>query len=370
MALRSTHGQMGADHEKYTLTPTPMEVVLPGRDLPRHARVGLAVFHLAHSGDHIPPAILQPSRPLLEMEGLKVAVVDVPVGNVTKLFEALAESQFQQVLIRDPTRSPLSTSAFSRMVINLVYPSGTADLVILTGLQRLRTLAVGADLFFGLRDLIGASDALILEIGNAASFRHYWPLCSQAIALSPTKLAVYSGAEPATWTASMDAVLSHEADDATARLKWKASRLGGRTVAAPSATPAALAAARRGGNRRITSYDYTATVSLEGEVGKQDNEILCRLMHHVVTTTGLQLRPAQDPAMPRVGEFFRVQAAEPTAKPGVMKLLLADLEEVRRVRGALHGQTVKVGSDIIAIRVGNDVVDAGPVPGSELRRQH
>jgi len=107
-----------------------------------------------------------------------------------------------------------------------------------------------------------------------------------------------------------------------------------------------------------------------GEVGKEDNEILCRLMHHVVTTTGLQLRPAQDPAMPRVGEFFHVQAAEPTAKPGVMKLLLADLEEVRRVRGALHGQTVKVGSDIIAIRVGNDVVDAGPVPGSELRRQH
>ena len=60
--------------------------------------------------------------------------------------------------------------------------------------------------------------------------------------------------------------------------------------------------------------------------------------------------------------------ADPDGRAGRVRILLPDLESVRRVYAALDGQTVMGGTDRLAIRVQNDAVDGKAVPGGQLRR--
>ena len=55
-------------------------------------------------------------------------------------------------------------------------------------------------------------------------------------------------------------------------------------------------------------------------------------------------------------------------RPGHVRILLPDLDSVRRVYAALNGRTVAVGIDRVAIRVMNDAIDGQAVPGGHLRR--
>ena len=87
-------------------------------------------------------------------------------------------------------------------------------------------------------------------------------------------------------------------------------------------------------------------------------------MAHLAQSTGLAIAPATDAAAPRIGDLF----ADPDGRAGSAKVLLPDLESVRRVYAALDGQTVMAGSDRLAIRVQNDAADGKAVPGGQLRR--
>ena len=140
-------------------------------------------------------------------------------------------------------------------------------------------------------------------------------------------------------------------------------------MATPGATPAALAAARRGGNRKITVADCVATVTVNGEVGHEDSAVLLRLMEHLVTATGLALRPATNLEAPSVGEYYKASAVGSSARPGCVKVVLAGIESARKIYSALHGQSVKVGADILGVVVTNDAVDGRAVPGGQLRSQ-
>ena len=147
-------------------------------------------------------------------------------------------------------------------------------------------------MFYGLKSMYGAEDAMVLEVGSVRSLHHYWSLCSQLVTISQTKVSVYSDAATDAWTSTMDFVLAKDAADCAARLKWKTSKFGGRAIATPTATTTALAASRRGGNRRVSLLDHATTITLQGEVGREDGEVLVNLMSHVVASTGLGLRPA------------------------------------------------------------------------------
>ena len=146
----------------------------------------------------------------------------------------------------------------------------------------------------------------------------------------------------------MNLVLANDAADSSARLKWKTSKFGGRAIATPTATTTALAASRRGGNRRVSPLDHATTIALQGEVGREDGEVLVKLMSHVVASTGLDLRPAASPHEPTVGEFVHMASVDAAAQPGRLKLLWRDAAEVRKVYAALHGQTVQAGQDLRA----------------------
>ena len=77
------------------------------------------------------------------------------------------------MVLRDPTRSPLSTAEVPRVELHLVFPRVAADLDILMLLQRIRTTSLGSDAFYRLRSIFGADDTMILEVGNSYSVRHY-----------------------------------------------------------------------------------------------------------------------------------------------------------------------------------------------------
>ena len=134
-------------------------------------------------------------------------------------------------------------------------------------------------------------------------------------------------------------------------------------IATPTATTTALAAARRGANRPITSADCLAVVEVQGELGPENAAVLHHLMEQTAQNTGLAISRAADAQAPALGEYF-VDAD----RPGHVRILLPDLDSVRRVYAALNGRTVSVGIDRVAIRVMNDAIDGQAVPGGHLRR--
>ena len=162
----------------------------------------------------------------------------------------------------------------------------------------------------------------------------------------------------------MDMALARDSDDAMASLRYKPSVRNGRVFAAPTATLAALAAARWGGTRAVTSADCWAQVAVEGELGAENDAVLTSIMGHVANATKLRIDAATDVSQPKVGEFF----PDPDGRPGCLRVLLGSLDDVRSVYEAVQGLTVQVGTDRLRIRVSNDVIDARATPGGAQRR--
>ena len=209
--------------------------------------------------------------PLVAVAGSFNATVDVPTMLLPQLMAALQTPAFCQALIREPQRSCISTESCQRLTLRIVFAADVTELEALLRLQSLRTLPFGDLVYYGLREVVGAADSLLLEFGTCLNFRRYWPLCRQVIFISPNKALIQTTTEAEQWCQVMNTVLERDADDATAKLRHKASVRGGRVVATPGATPAALAAARRGGDRKITVADCVATATVNGEVGHEDS---------------------------------------------------------------------------------------------------
>ena len=126
----------------------------------------------------------------------------------------------------------------------------------------------------------------------------------------------------------------------------------------PQRPTAALAAARRGANRPVTSADCLAVVEVQGELGPENAAVLHHLMEMTAQNTGLVISRAADAQAPARGEYF-----VDDDRPGHVRILLPDLDSVRRVYAALNGRTVAVGIDRVAIRVMNDAADAQAARG-------
>ena len=110
-------------------------------------------------------------------------------------------------------------------------------------------------------------------------------------------------------------------------------------------------------------------ISLQGEAGKEDGEVLRQLMAHAATATGLRLQPATSPESPQLGEYEHLASVDPSAPPARMRALLREEADVRRLRAALDGQSIQVGHDYVGLRVANDIIDATSAPGNGNRRR-
>ena len=136
-------------------------------------------------------------------------------------------------------------------------------------------------------------------------------------------------------------------------------------MATPSATMSAITAAKKTGRRAQTHMDCTAVVSLDGEAGVEDREILMKLMTHAVSSTGLRLQPAKIPELPALGEYAPVDVDPGTNQRGQVRVLMRDSGEVDRLAAALHEQTIAVDNDIVGVRVYNAAVAARPITGRQ-----
>ena len=217
--------------------------------------------------------------------------------------------------------------------------------------------------------MFGDPSAMILEINGPAGTHHYWPLCTQMVAVSASKLLVYTEAASDTWTETLDRVLAMDVTFAATRLKWKPSKNGGRPVASPSATASALSASRRRSHKLASTWDFVAEVAVKGEIGREDAAVLRKIMDHACNATGCSVMEAGNGNSPKLGEFVHLASVDPAAPPGRLRLFLRSEDEVRKFYAALHGQTVQVGQDLVAIEISNDIINAASLLGNAPRRR-
>ena len=255
--------------------------------------------------------------------------------------------------------------------MQVLFQTGTAQLDqhLLMTLVR-RTIAPPTTFLSNL-DLAADDGALILETSGPSCVHHFWPLCTQLLALSATKMLLVSSASPETWTSKLDEVLMNDVTQAAQRLKWKPSRNGGRTIATPSATQVSLAATRRtrGHPNAASLSSRTVEVQALGELGREDAAVLRQLMTVTLATAGLSLAETPPDRGSRAGEFYHPASRGEGAPPGRIRALLRSEAELRLCTAALHGQVIKVGQDLVGIHVQNDLIQTEALAKNIHRRR-
>jgi len=218
-----------------------------------------------------------------------------------------------------------------------VLPDSISDIALLIYLRHHRGQQLPIDTLFGFKTMYNCKDALILEFASSLAVHHYWSLCTQMIPIGPHKALVYTATAAEVWTQKMDFTMENDVLETAAKLRWKASKHGGRAYAGPTATPKALAASRRRGNGTISPFHFSADVEIMGELGKEDREVLALLMQHATRSTGINLCETDYRRAPLAGEFVHLAAQDSSERPGKLRVFLSSADEVRKLHNALHG---------------------------------
>ena len=141
------------------LSVQPLEYVLPSTRGPQWVRQGLACFRLSRKGQRTPPKMLTPLQPLLQVAGHEALVVDVFTDELPVVLARLAAPRFAELLVRQPSRSPSSTAAASRVRFELLLPGGCSELALEVFLREVKRQAIGQLGFVGRRSLYTDPDA-------------------------------------------------------------------------------------------------------------------------------------------------------------------------------------------------------------------
>jgi len=354
-----------------SVIPFPLDMVSTVNAVPRHGRQGLAIFTLGHSGIQTKPQLYIPRAPLLRLAEVRTVLIDTRAEYVGRLLGLLHGAFGNAVTIRDSRRSPLSTDVLPRAQISLVLSEAVADADAVMVLQDIRSNHIGAETFFGLRSMSAAPDAILLEFSCSDTLRHCWPLCSLMYVLNGRTALVYTKATEETWTATMDRTMIADANEKRVRLRWKMSA-GGRPFASPSATNEALTANKRTGRHAPSQLDYATSVTINGEIGREDGKVLGQIMDHVVRNapdgSGLgRLKAATDPNDPKLGEYLHTATVDPSAPPGRLQVYCETEADVAELYNILNGEVLECGLDYIGVTVSNDILAARAVPKNGAR---
>ena len=171
-----------------------------------------------------------------------------------------------------------------------LLPDTISDEEVLVLLRYHRGVALPLDTCYGLKSMYSCRDSLILEFDSPMVIHHYWSLSSQLIPYSSRRALVYTHADTEVWSNKMDRVMGEDDKETSVKLRWRASKHGGRPFATPAATSKALAASKRRGAAPLSIHNFMAEVEIRGEVGKEDGQVMSLLMQHVISATGLQLQ--------------------------------------------------------------------------------
>ncbi|CAK0824484.1 unnamed protein product, partial [Prorocentrum cordatum] len=307
-----THPLLGerfaATVRKVTIVVQPLEYVLPGPRGPRHVRQGIACFHLSRSGPRAAPSVATPLTPLLQVEEYNSFIVDAHADHVPEIMRKLADPRYAGILARHPTRSPSSTDARGRVRLELIFTERLSDMAMEMRMRDIKRRVLTIDSYIGLKSLYTDPNALILECFSPLAVAKVSSLCSQLFFLTSDRVLLLTEASTETWAQLLnDAAKEDEALTIT-RLRWKASKYGGRHFAAIDATASALRASRRRRNRRgkpATIVDHITELRINGHA----------------------------------------------------RVYLGSGADVRKVYQALHGQVLKIGTDTVSITVLNDALE-------------
>ena len=324
------------------------------------------MFALRHAGLlNLPKVVLM--NAMITAEEVKTVTFDMQVKDLVD-FLKLSQADFMTgISYRSHRRSPTSTKEVPRVAVDVTLCAHISDLERLAVLKRLRREYLPADTFYGFRSMSTAKDALILECGSISTFRHYWPLCSQLLVISPTRFLVFTETDMAVWTEVLDRVYREDPQAGASRLRCRPSHHGGRTLATPAATSTQLGANKRRSNKRASPSDKVATIVPQGDLGLGDEIILDKLMKHVCDSTGLVFKKAEDNSKPKAGEYYHVPTADARVHAGLLKVLGRTQEDIRKLYAALHGQAIQAGQDYIVIEVKNDLVELQVQQGNDPR---
>ena len=350
---------------------TPLEMVLPGGNGPKHTLQGMVIFTIALQGARELPKIVEIEAPLYRVPEIPCIFVDTPPQHLGKVISVLSTPQFSSISYRAPYRSPGSQPNMPRLRLDLLLPSHMSELEQTIVLANLRGEFAGIGIVLGHKNLFGQQDALICEMNAPSAVGFISHLCCQFIFLSPDKAILKTNAALDAWQPVLDDLMHSDPESAVTRVRWKASTNGGRPWCSPQATPAQLAAVRRRRGRGPGSNlpsNYVADIRLSGEVGSLEDQVLSGLMEHAVTQTGLHLRKAASPQQLRPGEWINLRFLDEFAAAGRIRVALDSQQEVDLVIHHLHERCIDVGGDKVAITVHSDLKDAVTAMGNDRQR--
>ncbi|CAK0888687.1 unnamed protein product [Prorocentrum cordatum] len=169
------------------IAPRPFESTHPGRNCPRHLRMGLAVFKPPFIGSQSIPKILEHVLSLAQIAAATVATVDMLAKDLPRFYAIIRGPTLGQIVRRPPQRS---------------------------------------------------------RVNGPAVLHRVWPLCSQMAAPSDTRAPAHPEASSEVRAEALDGRALIDPGTAAAKLKWAPSQHGGRAAAAPSMAPSAPAATK------------------------------------------------------------------------------------------------------------------------------
>ena len=337
---------------------TPMEMILPGRQGPRHVQQGLAIFSLMANPIRAEPRIVFPMRPLLTVAAPGSFFADLPTNLWRSVLRGV-HSVNARLAAGQPSPSPGSTQSQARMVVEFFFDGDISAMEQMLLMRQVRRSIASQHVFLANSTLYADADAKIVECNSPTSFFKVWPLCSQALFLSGGKMLIATEAEEGSWRPALDRLMQEEPEAAITRIRWKPSRHGGRPWLTPSATPTQLGASRRqkGASKDENVNRFFTDIQLGKDVGPEDAPVMRQLLTHLGASTPVVLQESPPSRAPRQGEWTHLRSRDASAAPGRARLYLASQDEVDRVYQALHGQIIQIGADRIFISVTNDATD-------------
>ncbi len=162
-------------------------------------------------------------------------------------------------------------------------------------------------------------------------------------------------------------LLAEDATSFVVKARWRPSKYGGRPSATLSLTAqqlSAMARVSRSSPAATEQQQATTTISLRGPLGHSAMLVVDRVMEVVQVRTSSNLNRAQDPLAAMPGTWSHVEPEGDYRTSDRVRLHLSSKEEARKVASELHGHAINVGSDLIAVEVSNDLMDAKTTMGS------
>jgi len=352
----------------------PVTFIASGNHGPITLRKGLFLATVSQSLNRIPATTPLLAEPLFRINQGVVYYLDCSADTYHRVLPIIADT----TLMLDahhghPTRSPSSTVDTPRLRLGIYFPTNVPEIDAALIMNHIRHHSLPRDTIVGSTSLFSDRDALLMEATTPSAPLNSWHLCSEMIYVAPKTVLIKTQTSVEAWRAHMDTMLREDPTAAILKIKGKLSYNDGRPIVTPSETTDRLAATRRTGGQCLSDpqpQQLATHITICGTTGYNPQEVIRQLMQFVERKTGLTLQDASllEDAPPSSWRWLA--ATDPTAPPGRVRLQLENLEQVQSIMTEIHARSLQFGSDLVAVAVQNDLLDAvQPPSGNAPGRQ-